>query len=51
VRASVIAVASQVGYHLFLFERSACEGDSLLLRVLRSVTAWPAPDSTEGPTT
>ena len=50
VRASVIAVASQVGYHLFLFERSACEGDSLLLRVLRSVTAWPAPDSTEGPT-
>jgi len=50
VRASVIAVASQVGYQLFLFERAASERDSLLLRVLRSVTAWPAPDPTEGPT-
>jgi hypothetical protein len=48
VRASVIAVASQVGFRLFLFERAAAESDSLLLRVLRSVTAWPSPDPQEG---
>ena len=48
VRASVIAVASQIGYRLFLFERAAAESDPLLLRVLRSVTAWPSPEATEG---
>lgn len=44
VRASVIAVASHVGYRLFLLERAACETDALLRRVLRTVTAW----TTEG---
>lgn len=44
VRGSVIAVASHVGYRLFLLERAACETDALLRRVLRTVTAW----TTEG---
>lgn len=43
VRASVIAVASHVGYRLFLLERAACETDPLLCRVLGTLTAWTAP--------
>lgn len=48
VRSSVIAVASQAGYRLFLYERAAIETDPLLLRVLGTVTSWPAPEGLEG---
>lgn len=51
VRGSVIAVASHVGYRLFLLERAACETDSLLHRVLRTVTAWSAEDAAGKPQT
>ena len=45
VRASVIAVASQVGFRLFLLECAAEERDPLLARVLQTVTAWPPPET------
>lgn len=41
VRAGVIAVASRVGYRLFLLELMGREEDPLLRRVLRSATAFP----------
>jgi len=50
VRASTIAVASHVGYPLFLLERAACETDALLRRVLHTVTAWVAPEPTRAET-
>lgn len=49
VRASTIAVASHVDYRLFLLERAACETDSLLRRVLHTVTAREAPEPTPAP--
>jgi hypothetical protein len=44
VRAAVIAVASRVGYQLFLLELWAGEADPVLRRILASVTAF-----TQGP--
>lgn len=47
VRASVVAVASQAGYRLFLYERAAVETDPLLRRILRTLTT-PVPAESEG---
>lgn len=47
VRASVMAVASQVGFRLFLLECAAEERDPLLARVLKTVTAWSPPEATQ----
>ena len=41
IRAGVIALASRVGYRMFLFELWARETDPLLRRILRSATAFP----------
>lgn len=41
VRAGVIAVASRIGYRLFLLELMCREEDPLLRRVLRSATSFP----------
>jgi hypothetical protein len=50
VRASVIAVASHVGYQLLLLERAAGETAPLLCRVLGTLTAWTAPSPAAPPT-